>query len=214
MNRLRTKLWLLAITPLLMIGLAACGVGTTPTTTASSAPTAGAQASATAPASSGSIEQPSAAASATGATAAASTIAASSPAAETSTAATTAIAKLDLNTVSEDDLLSTIPDFGNRTVREFMEYRPYASIMQFRQEIGKYVDAEQVALYEQYVYVPVDVNKADAATLQQLPGVDAAIAEQLIAARSFDSNATFLATLAEYVSPTDAAAAAAYLAAQ
>jgi len=60
--------------------------------------------------------------------------------------------------------------FGNRMVREFLEYRPYISIQQFRREIGKYVEEAQVAEYEQYVYVPVNVNESDAATLQQLPG--------------------------------------------
>jgi len=62
--------------------------------------------------------------------------------------------------------------------REFQEYRPYASIQQFRREIGKYVDAAQVADYEKYVFVPIGPNEADEATLLDLPGVDAAIAEQ------------------------------------
>ncbi len=53
-----------------------------------------------------------------------------------------------------DELLATIPNFGDRMVREFGEYRPYVSIQQFRKEIGKYVDAAQVAEYEKYVYVP------------------------------------------------------------
>ena len=48
-----------------------------------------------------------------------------------------------------------------------MEYRPYVSIRHFRREIGKYVSDEQVAAYEQYVYVPVDPNSADAETLMQ-----------------------------------------------
>jgi radical SAM superfamily enzyme with C-terminal helix-hairpin-helix motif len=98
-------------------------------------------------------------------------------------------------------------------VREFMEYRPYISIQQFRKEIGKYVDANQVAAYEQYVYVPVDVDQADAATLQQLPGVDAAIADQLIAGRPYGSSQAFLTKLAGLVSAADAQQAAAYLAA-
>jgi hypothetical protein len=34
---------------------------------------------------------------------------------------------------------------------EFDEYRPYADMDQFRREIGKYVDADEVARYEQYV---------------------------------------------------------------
>ena len=120
--------------------------------------------------------------------------------------------KLNLNTVTGDELLNTIPGFGDRMVREFQEYRPYISIQQFRREIGKYVDDAQVADYEQYVYVPVDVNESDAETLKQLPGVDDAIAEELMAARPYDSNDAFLSKLAELVSPEDAAAASGYLA--
>lgn len=126
--------------------------------------------------------------------------------------AATATAKLNLNTVTEDQLMSTIPNFSARMVREFMEYRPYISIQQFRKEIGKYVDAEQVATYEQYVYVPIDVDQTDAATLQQLPGVDASIADQLIAGRPYGSSQAFLAKLAGLVSAADAQQAAAYLA--
>jgi DNA uptake protein ComE-like DNA-binding protein len=126
--------------------------------------------------------------------------------------AATAATKLNLNTVTEDQLMSTIPDFSNRMMREFMEYRPYISIQQFRKEIGKYVDAEQVTAYEQYVYVPIDVDQADAATLQQLPGVDASIADQLIAGRPYGSSQAFLAKLAGLVSAADAQQAATYLA--
>jgi len=126
--------------------------------------------------------------------------------------ATAATAKLNLNEVTEDQLLSTIPSFSNRMVREFFEYRPYIRIQQFRKEIGKYVSAEQVTAYEQYVYVPVDVDQADTATLQQLPGVDATIADQLIAGRPYGSNQAFLTKLAALVSATDAQQAAAYLA--
>ena len=60
-------------------------------------------------------------------------------------------------------------------------------------------------------YVPVDVDQADAATLQQLPGVDATIADQMIAGRPYGSNQAFLTKLAALVSATDAQQAAAYL---
>ena len=124
------------------------------------------------------------------------------------------VTKLNLNTATEEQLLNTIPGFSSRMVREFFEYRPYISIEQFRKEIGKYVSAEQVAAYEQYVYVPIDVDHADAATLQQLPGVDATIAEQLIAGRPYGSNQTFLTRLASLVPAADLQQAAAYLAAE
>lgn len=122
-----------------------------------------------------------------------------------------AMVKLNLNTATQDQLLATIPNFGNRMVREFFEYRPYVSIQQFRREIGKYVDDSQVATYEQYVYVPINVNESDAETLKQLPGVDDATAAALIAARPYDSIDVFLAKLAESASAEELASAAAYL---
>jgi len=89
-------------------------------------------------------------------------------------------AKLNLNTATADDFLATVPGLGNRMVREFMEYRPYVSIQQFRKEIGKYVDDAQVAEYENYVYVTIAINDSDSATLQQIPGLDPNEAEALI----------------------------------
>ena len=127
-----------------------------------------------------------------------------------SAAATTS--KLNLNSATAADFLK-VPNVGSNMVREFMEYRPYTTILQFRREIGKYVSAQQVAEYEQYVYVPIDVNSADAATLQQIPGVDATVAAQLMAARPYASNDAFLQSLAKYVSAAGLAAAKAYLAA-
>ena len=70
---------------------------------------------------------------------------------------------------------------GSRMVREFLEYRPYASILQFRQELGKYISADQIAAYEQYVYVPIAVNSADAATLaKELDGIGPAKAQAIV----------------------------------
>jgi len=129
-------------------------------------------------------------------------------------AAEVAMTKLDLNSVSGDDLLATIPDFGNRMVREFQEYRPYVSIQQFRREIGKYVDETQVALYEEYVYVPIQVNDSDAETLMQIPDLDETAAETLMAARPFDSNDAFLQQLVEVAPADDGTLAQAYLEAE
>jgi len=108
--------------------------------------------------------------------------------------------KVNLNTASGDDFIAAIPGLGNRMVREFMEYRPYISIQQFRQEIGKYVDDTQVAEYEKYVYVPIAINDSDAETLQQIPGLSAEEAASLISARPFASTDDFLTNLSEYIS--------------
>ena len=119
--------------------------------------------------------------------------------------------RINLNDMTREQLLETIPDFGNRMVREFFEYQPYVSIQQFRREIGKYVDDDQVAFYESYVYVPVDVNDSDAETLKQIPGLTDEIAEALMAARPFDSNEAFLAALSDHLDEEQIEAASAYL---
>lgn len=119
--------------------------------------------------------------------------------------------KINLNTATSDQLLTTIPGFGNRMVREFQEYRPYISIQQFRQEIGKYVDDAQIAEYENYVFVPISINDSDSATLQQIPGLDATEAETLMAGRPYASTDAFLAKLSELVSAAELETAKAYL---
>jgi DNA uptake protein ComE-like DNA-binding protein len=120
-------------------------------------------------------------------------------------------AKLNLNTASESEFLAGVPGLGNRMVHEFLEYRPYRSIQQFRREMGKYVNADQIAEYEKYVYVPISRNESDAATLQQVPGLDATEAEALIAARPYASADAFLARLAQSVPEADLAVAKTYL---
>jgi len=124
---------------------------------------------------------------------------------------TTNIAKLNLNTLTGDELTATIPGFPNRMIREFLEYRPYASIQQFRREIGKYVGEAQVAEYEKYVYVPIAFNDSDSETLQQIPGLDATEADTLIASRPYATQADFLTKLSEFVSADELETAKTYL---
>ena len=57
---------------------------------------------------------------------------------------------LNLNTAGEAEIL-LIPGVGKRMAHEFEEYRPYRNIEQFRKEIGKYVNQQEVARLERYV---------------------------------------------------------------
>lgn len=59
---------------------------------------------------------------------------------------------LDLNSASEAEFAS-IPGVGRRMVHEFLEYRPYRNMEQFRREIGKYVDDAEVARLERYMTI-------------------------------------------------------------
>ena len=57
---------------------------------------------------------------------------------------------INLNTASRENIL-LIPGVGRKMAHEFEEYRPYSSMEQFRREIGKYVDEDEVARLEMYV---------------------------------------------------------------
>lgn len=59
---------------------------------------------------------------------------------------------VELNTASENDI-KALPGVGNRIAHEFIEYRPYQSMDQFRKELGKYVDAKELKRLERLVYL-------------------------------------------------------------
>ena len=77
---------------------------------------------------------------------------------------------LNLNTASEQEIL-LIPGVGKRMLHEFLEYRPYKALAQFRREIGKYVDDTELARLEQYVFVPINLNTASDEDILSIPGV-------------------------------------------
>ena len=57
---------------------------------------------------------------------------------------------INLNDVTTEEVL-LIPGVGERMAHEFEEYRPYEDMDEFRREIGKYVDEDEVARFERYV---------------------------------------------------------------
>jgi hypothetical protein len=64
----------------------------------------------------------------------------------------TVFVPLDLNTTPEKDFM-IIPGVGEKMAHEFEEYRPYSDMAQFDREIGKYVDAAEVARLRRYVVI-------------------------------------------------------------
>ena len=60
--------------------------------------------------------------------------------------------RLDLNAASEEAIL-TVPGVGPRMRHEFEEYRPYTSMAQFRREMAKYVDDDEVERLARYVEI-------------------------------------------------------------
>ena len=77
---------------------------------------------------------------------------------------------INLNTASEEEIL-LIPGVGPRMAHEFDEYRPYVAMAQFRREIGKYVDDDEVERLAAYVFVPINLNEASDEAILAIPGV-------------------------------------------
>ena len=59
---------------------------------------------------------------------------------------------INLNTASDAEM-KLVPGVGKRMAHEFDEYRPYKSMDQWRREIGKYVDDDELARLERYVFL-------------------------------------------------------------
>ncbi len=104
----------------------------------------------------------------------------------------------NLNTTAEADF-KMIPGVGDRMAHEFEEYRPYTSIQQFRREIGKYVDEDEVSRYENYVFVPVELNSATEDDIKALPGVGNRMAHEFEEYRPYTSMAQFRKEIGKYV---------------
>ena len=105
---------------------------------------------------------------------------------------------MNLNITAEEDF-KIIPGVGDRMAHEFEEYRPYTSIEQFRREIGKYVDEEEVARYESYVFVPAELNTASEETIKALPGVGSKMVHEFEEYRPYDDMDRFYQEIGKYV---------------
>ena len=77
---------------------------------------------------------------------------------------------VNLNVSPREEIL-LIPRAGTRMAREFDEYKPYTGgYAQFRREIGKYVNEQEVAHLEQYTFIPIDLNTASDSAILSIPG--------------------------------------------
>jgi len=111
---------------------------------------------------------------------------------------------LDLNKASRDEIM-LIPGMTARMAHEFEEYRPYTSLEQFRREIGKYVDANEVARLEQYVFVPMDLNTASRDALLTIPGMTERMAHEFDEYRPYTNLEQFRREIGKYVDANEVA---------
>ena len=112
---------------------------------------------------------------------------------------------INLNTAPDEEM-QLVPGVGKRMAHEFDEYRPWqGGIVRFRREIGKYVDEDEVARLEQYVFVPMDLNSASSEDLHTIPGVGKRMVHEFEEYRPYVSMDQFRREIGKYVDENEVA---------
>ena len=111
---------------------------------------------------------------------------------------------IDLNSAPREEI-ALIPGMGPRMIREFLEYRPYKDMAVFRREIGKYVNAEEVARLEQYTFVPLDINAASDDDLMTIPGLGPRMLREFKEYRPYRNVEQFRREIGKYVDAKEVA---------
>jgi DNA uptake protein ComE-like DNA-binding protein len=111
---------------------------------------------------------------------------------------------INLNDVTDAEVL-LIPGVGDRMAHEFEEYRPYAGLAEFRREMGKYVDDDEVARLEQYVFVPLDLNSASSEAFGSIPGVGPRMIHEFEEYRPYVGIEQFRREMGKYVDDAEVA---------
>ena len=111
---------------------------------------------------------------------------------------------INLNDVTTDEILR-IPGVGDRMAHEFEEYRPYIDMSEFRMEIGKYVDEEEVERLARYVYVRIDLNSATREEIMAVPGMSDRMAHEFEEYRPYTDMDQFRREIGKYVDENEVA---------
>jgi len=111
---------------------------------------------------------------------------------------------INLNDVTNDEIL-LIPGVGDRMAHEFEEYRPYVDMGEFRMEIGKYVDEDEVERLAGYVYIPIDLNSATREEIMAVPGMSDRMAHEFEEYRPYTDLDQFRMEIGKYVDEDEVA---------
>ena len=105
---------------------------------------------------------------------------------------------INLNDATGEEIL-LIPGVGERMAHEFEEYRPYEDMAEFRREIVKYVDEDEVERLARYVYVPIDLNSATREQIMAVPGMTERMAHEFEEYRPYADLDQFRREIGKYV---------------
>ena len=117
---------------------------------------------------------------------------------------------INLNTASAQEIM-LIPGAGKRMAHEFEEYRPWKAWAQFDKEIGKYVNAQEVARLAQYGFIPLNLNTASDADLSTIPGVGQRMLREFKEYRPWKTREQFDKEIGKYVNQKEVARLARYV---
>ena len=111
---------------------------------------------------------------------------------------------LNLNATTPEEIL-LVPGVGDRMAHEFDEYRPYEHLEVFRREIAKYVDDDEVARLEQFVFVPISLNTATDEDILTIPGLGNRMLREFKEYRPYEAIAQFDREIGKYVDDDEVA---------
>ena len=113
-----------------------------------------------------------------------------------------AFVAVNLNTGTPEEFL-LVPSSSKRWAHEFEEYRPWTSFAQFDKEIGKYTtprnDAALLDKFKQYLFIPLDLNKATDAELMTIPGMTTKMVNEFKEYRPWKTKQQFEKEIGKYV---------------
>ena len=111
---------------------------------------------------------------------------------------------LNLNETTEEEIL-LVPGVKGRMAHEFEEYHPYAGLAVFRREIGKYVDDDEVARLEQFVFVPIELNTASDEAILSIPNLGNRMLHEFKEYRPYGRIEQFRREIGKYVDDDEVA---------
>jgi DNA uptake protein ComE-like DNA-binding protein len=110
---------------------------------------------------------------------------------------------INLDTGTREEFV-LIPGAGNRMAKEFAEYRPWKSWIQFDKEIGKYVGQQEADRYKQYMFIPININAAPDDILLTIPGITSTLVQALKKSRPWKSSDQFSNEIGKAFGPKEA----------
>ena len=115
-----------------------------------------------------------------------------------------AFIQISLNTGTREEIV-LIPGAAARMAREFAEYRPWKSWVQFDKEIGKYVGQQETDRLKQYVFIPINLNTATDDDILSIPGAGQRMVREFKEYRPWKSKEQFDKEIGKYVGPKETA---------